>query len=147
MPRMLDSIQPPTDNLYKFLAIGGLAFALVAFVALLREQSRLRDAWIDAQIELQAAAYVESSGLPTDPALRPAYLRREWAHAQLRDLLAQTGGFVGKSIATSLFVSALAFIGWFVRVQRHDDALLRLAAAKAEREEAAACGGNTSHAA
>lgn len=133
---MMETIQPPTDNLYKFIAIGGLAFALVTFIFLLREQARLQEQWLDAGVELRAGGYVEGSGEPADHELRRAYFRRESANAAGSGLLKLAGGIAGKAIGFSLGVSLFGFYFWWSRVQRHDDAILVATAAKAKREAA-----------
>jgi hypothetical protein len=132
---MIETLQPPTDNLYKFLAIGGLAFALLTMVYLLRDQARLRDDYIAAEIELRAAKHPPDAGEPTDPELRKAYFRREYSKAQADDLIKFASGWAGRAFSISLIISILAFFGWWRRVQRYDDAILRATAAKLLREE------------
>jgi len=134
---MIENIQPPTDNLYKFLAIGGLVFALVALVVLLREQAAQRERWTDAQVELLAAGYKDGSGEPTDPDLRRAYFRREFAMGQASEVMKLAGGVVGKTFGVCLIASFAGFGLWWWKVQRHDDAILRATAAKLLREERA----------
>ncbi len=135
---MLESIQPPTDNLYKFVAIGGLVFALVATVFLFREQAKFRDQWIEAQIELQVAGYEDGDPIPTDIEPRRAYMRREWEHTKLKENVKLGEGVLAKVSGYSLGISLCAFVAWWWRVQRHDDAILKAAASKALREEAEA---------
>jgi hypothetical protein len=135
---MTETLQPPTDNLYKFVAIGALALAIVAFVFLLRENSRQRDRYIDAEIELAAGGYVDGTGLPAEPSLRRAYASREIARSELDQVVKTASGFTGKVILVSSLISIIWFVLWWFRVQRYDDAILRLTAAKLEREEQAA---------
>jgi hypothetical protein len=125
---MLDSITPPTDNLYKFLAIGGLVFALVVFVVLLQEQAADRHQWLDAQAELLASGYVEDGPIPTDSAPRLAYYRREAAMADAHSLMQVAGGAGGYAVGLSLAAAIVGFTLWYRRVQRYDDAILRMTA-------------------
>ena len=123
---MLDSLTPPTDNLYKFIAIGGLAFALVAFVYLLREQATQWEAYVTADIDLRANGYVEGTGEPKDVELHKAWLRREWAKSEGESLLQFSKGLAGKAMGVSLVISMLGFAAWWWRVQRFEDAKLRM---------------------
>ena len=132
------TITPPTDNLYKFLAIGGLAFALVAFVFLLREHARLSERYMDAQVELQAGGYEEGSGAPEDRELRRAYFRREATRSEFSNLLDLSRTWVSRTMGFSAAVSIGGFVAWWRRVQRYDDAILRATLAKLQREERAA---------
>lgn len=138
MPRMNDTLQPPTDNLYKFIAIAGIAVALLALVFLFREQARLREVYLNAQVELRAGGYVEGSGIPADVELRRTYLRRDLAASQGDTLMELGRGPRSKATGWALGLSVVAFGAWWWRVQRHEDAILRITAAKLLREEQAA---------
>lgn len=132
---MIDDLQPPTDNLYKFLAIGGLAVAVVSYVFLLRWQSTLRAQWVDSQVVLVAGGYQDGTGMPTDPALRQAYCRRELVNSELAGLYKFLGGWVAPTAAISTTISVLGFGFWYFKIQRYEDTILRLQAAKCERGE------------
>jgi hypothetical protein len=123
---MLDSLTPPTDNLYKFLAIGGLAFALLVLVFLLRAQAADRQQWLDAHVELMTAGYVEGGPIPTDVDARRAYYRKEAAAADARGIVQLAGGAGGYVFWFSIFAAAGGFWLWYVKVQRFEDAILRM---------------------
>lgn len=138
MSAMMENLTPPTDNLYKFLAIGCLA-AVVLFIALMfQQQAEFRSRWTQAEIELRAAGYQAGSGEPTDAALRKAYFQREFSVAEWNGIFAVFKGPLGHVIGVSSTISFFAFAAWWWRVQRHDDLILRLSAEKLEREEAEA---------
>jgi hypothetical protein len=130
----MDNLQPPTDNLYKFLAIGMLAFALVACVIWWRALSSEREKWRDAQVELLSGGYQEGSGIPSDSALRQAYFRREYALKEGRGLLSPVLGIVIYTAVGAFLISATAFIFWWRKVQRYEDEILRITAEKMRRE-------------
>lgn len=125
----MDNLQPPTDNLYKFLAIGGLAFALVAFIFLMREQAKQRERWLDAQVELATGGYQAGSGVPTDAALRAPFFRQQAALAET-DGIWKLVPILGRTIGISISISIVGFAAWWFRVQRHEDAILKLTRAK-----------------
>lgn len=135
---MIETISPPTDNLYKFLAIGGLTLTLVAIVFLFRDQARLRGVYTDAQVELLAGGYIEGSGPPADQDLRRAYFRRQAAEHEVKGLLRLIDSPFGSVMGISLSVSIVAFLLWWFRVQRYDDEILRVTTEKLRREERAA---------
>jgi hypothetical protein len=139
---MMETIQPPTDNLYKFIAIGGLAFALVAFIFLFREQARIREQLIQAEVELRVGGYVEGSGEPADQELRRAYFRRDAAMEESSGLLKLASGMAAKVVGWSLGFSAVGFGLWWWRVQRLDDAILIDTAAKLKQEARTAAHAN-----
>jgi hypothetical protein len=124
-PTMNDFIDPPTDNLYKFFAISGLAFALLALFFLFRQQSTEREQYVTAQVELLARGYVDGTGPPTDVDLRRAYFRREAARAEDESTLKLASGMIGRTISISLIISLTGFISWWIKVQRYEDAILR----------------------
>lgn len=131
---MIETIQPPTDNLYKFLAIGLLAFVLVAVVFLFKEQARQRERYLDAHVELLAGGYVEGSGVPSSPELRRAYFQAEAAKSEASGLHRLVNGTAGRIGGFCVLGSIFAFTAWFWRVQRYDDAILRLTMQKLELE-------------
>jgi hypothetical protein len=137
---MMETIQPPTDNLYKFLAIGGLAVVLLALVFLFRDQARVRDRYLEAEIELRALGYLPASSEPKDVEMRRWYFRREAADAEGAQLIKLAGGFIGRGIWIGLVTSGIGFGLWYRCVQRYDDRILRATAAKVEREARAAAG-------
>ena len=132
---MMDSFQAPTDNLYKFLAIGGLAFVFLAAYYLLREQSRLRDIYIDSQVALIATGYQEGTGVPKDKEMAQAYARREFAKEQTKELLGNTTKLAARIAGVAFLVSIAGFVAWWLRVQRYEDAILQ-AAARLKKSEA-----------
>lgn len=134
----METLQPPTDNLYKFVAIGGLAVALLCMFFVFREQAALRDKWIDAQVELISGGYQEGTGMPADSELRKAYFRREYARVEAGNLMKFLHSHIGHTMGISLGVSILGFMAWWFRVQQYDDVILRTTAAKLKREECAA---------
>lgn len=130
----MENITPPTDNLYKFIAIGGLAAMLLCMFFLFREQAVFREKWIDAQVELASTGYQEGSGVPADPAARLAYFRREAAHGQGLELMKFLKSHVGHTTGISMLVSMFGFALWWRKVQGHDDAILRATAEIVQRE-------------
>ena len=126
---MLDqTLRPPTDNLYKFLALAGLVLAALLLTLLFRELFRLQRAHDDAVVTLVAA------GMPADAAVEDApddgarslILRRDLLRGRAVELQRLfTGAFMARLVGGSLAVSTVAFGLWYLLVQRPQDELLR----------------------
>lgn len=134
----MDNLQPPTDNLYKFLAIGGIAIIVVALIFYFRAAFAEREKWRDAQVELLATGYQEGSGEPTDPAMRAAYFRRKLAAEETTGVIKTFAPYTGNAILIGGIVSITGFGLWWWKVQSYEDEILRLTAEKLRRDAAEA---------
>ncbi|MDB5294973.1 MAG: hypothetical protein JWO31_956 [Phycisphaerales bacterium] len=165
---MTPPIVPPTDSLYKFIAISGLALTIVAIAFPLRDAAALRREYMAATEEMESsgADFVRSveevrdvlraATRPTAaPATRPgpatavaryeprgdayvASLRGFLRVARRADDFKVEQRYWANLAVFGLFLMAAGFALWWFRVQRHQDALLRFQVAEAEAKAKAA---------
>lgn len=141
-PAMLEQISPPTDNLYKFLALSGVAVVLVVLVFGVDQVVDLVNRATEYNIELaawRAEAEWEKQHAPptTGPAefgglTREAYVKAEQFKAKrkaIEDLAKFRGDLIGLgSLAAGggLALAAWGFWLWWSRLQRLEDRLLSM---------------------
>ena len=109
---MYDSLKPPTDCLYKFLAIFGLAIIVVCAWAYFTDASR---------VMRKAESALSLSAI--DPNSSDAIAARMEYKACLESL--RLNGEMGANgFSFGWAISILGFALWYFKVQRHEDAIL-----------------------
>lgn len=143
---------PPTDNLYKFVAIFGMVLVVAPLVLFFGRAGELRARSAEVRREVALLGFdvdvarqdQERSKEPDEP-LKTRALRRRMVEAQARttelsDLLEELERLanVAKiSAAAGLVLTIVGFTLWYERVQRFEDLVLR-------RQVEAAAGPSTS---
>ena len=124
----------PTDNIYKFMALGGIIFFLAGHFASYYSGTRIQE--LAAQIE-QAKAIAEIYA-KTDGQKSELVLAEATAAAYEREfLLSERGGimtFLNLTFWVGLVLSIAGFLLWYFRVQRQLDLMLKAQAEKIRRE-------------
>jgi hypothetical protein len=132
---------PPTDSLYKFLALSGLALCIVALWVPLREADRINGEMpaFSAESDLLAEqARLRTGSGSTVPSVDALDNERERQHARKEKELeirtaawkAQTAWY-GKVLAVGVLAAVIGFTLWWFRVQRYQDQLARSQAEEA----------------
>jgi hypothetical protein len=133
-----NTFKPPTDNLWKFGALAGVAVAALLIGLMFHQQFRLRQAEIEVMVrlaELNVPPDTPWDEAPSDET-RGLLVRRQLLHQEAQGILDLTVNPVVKSIiAGSVVASFYCFIFWWWKVQRHQDALLRHQVAEIAPEE------------
>lgn len=135
---MFESVRPPTDNLYKFIAIFGLAILLVSGWSCLQTyslQERL-DRESVGRFRLLAEAIIlsvaEADGTFTRPTESEIQRLRDEAYGNVTDRIDAatplTLAIAGMAIGAGLTI--VGFTLWYRKVQRHLDKLLLAQIAK-----------------
>lgn len=141
---MLQESTPPTDSLYKFLAIGGLAVVVVVLVFATDQVADITNRGNEYNIELaqwraesewgqaHAAPTTAPSSEPLGGLSREAYTRVEVLKAKrsaldtLMTLRSQVIGVGGAAVGVGLIIAVLGFSWWWQRQQKLQDQLLAL---------------------
>jgi hypothetical protein len=124
---------PPTDNLYKFMAIFGLALIIASFVGAYKAEAEIQSRF-GARIRERELLMLEQR---REAALGPAYEHRDWriildsfAVEARADTLANEGLLAVKTRFDVLLwvgagMSLAGFLLWYTRLQRFEDALVK----------------------
>ena len=141
----MNGLNLPTDNLYKFIALAGLALMMLSVyldytkgidISLAVEQlkgdlevDKAESRYLQTQI---LEAIDKSNSLAVRQLTREADKQRAVVDAKLATVTFQVKAYASLSkVLTSTFfagigISIFGFLLWYVRVQRHLDAALRL---------------------
>lgn len=141
--------QIPTDNLYKFMALSGLAIALISFflpmkqvrdiemeIVEIQEQARLlneKNDFLDikkgiierlksAPAEEAEKIFIERQQLVLESVRILAKLERV---KFLKDEIKNLKTIIGLLSGLGVFLSVLGFILWYQKVQRYQDKVLK----------------------
>ncbi|MEM1446544.1 MAG: hypothetical protein AAGF84_10835 [Planctomycetota bacterium] len=130
-------LTPPTDNLYKFIAIAGFIAMITGFVLQFQTVEDRLDR-ISVHAEAQDSAYLRlleaapiGEELNVNEAEKAAVIAKEMKTRQ--DVYGTTLTMVELRASSArmlqrlgLLVSMLGFYAWYFKVQRYEDELLRL---------------------
>jgi len=127
---MTPNIPIPTDHVYKFHALCGLAFLISSLVVLVYSHDRFNERIVKNTLEL--AILKSRDNLSQEEELKKQLLSRilEVNHSDRKFIPKALGVFAGMGI----LMMGYGFIVWHTKVQPNQDRLLELQIKKLERE-------------
>ncbi|MEM9753674.1 MAG: hypothetical protein AAF916_09860 [Planctomycetota bacterium] len=123
------ALRTPTDNLYKFIAVAGLAIFIVTLVFMFRRAEQINQRWFDTSVRLAEAGAVDfemPSTLPADPMQRAIIVERQTILKAAEDFKVLATDWLAKAIFGSGAMAVLGLGLWWWNTQSWQDRLIRL---------------------